>query len=132
MTLKERLRQLAYALPSDRSAITMTRGDLVALLEGDIDETDVDSARDLTVQEVADETNRAPSTVRGWLISGALRGYKFNNRDWRVPGAALREYLEAQVTEVRKTPRGDGAADISAWRKARDDRPHGTRLQPSP
>ena len=29
MTLKERLRQLASALPSDDSAVTMTRADLV-------------------------------------------------------------------------------------------------------
>ena len=33
MTLHERLRKLASALPSDRSAITITRADLLALLE---------------------------------------------------------------------------------------------------
>ena len=76
MTLRERLRQLASALPSDKCAISITRADLVALLEGDIGEVDVDSTRDLTVEEVADRVRRAPSTVRGWLISGALRGYK--------------------------------------------------------
>ena len=89
MTLHDRLRQLASALPSDDSAVTITRADLVALLERDSRETEVGSTRDLTVEEVADETSRAPSTVRGWLMSGALRGYKFNNRDWRVPRAAL-------------------------------------------
>ena len=119
MTLKERLRQLAYALPSDRSAITMTRGDLVALLEGDIDETDVDSARDLTVKEVAKETGRAPSTIRDWLSSGALRGYKLNGRDWRIPRAALREYLEVQATKASKTPPGEGGVDVAAWREVK-------------
>ena len=85
MTIKERLRQLVSALPSDDSAVTITRADLITLLEDDTGETGVDSTRDLTVKEVAKETGRAPSTVRDWLISGALRGYKLNNRDWRVP-----------------------------------------------
>jgi len=102
MTLKERLRQLASALPSDDSAVTMTRADLVTLLQGDIGEVDVASTRDLTVEEVAKETGRAPSTVRDWLISGALCGYKLNGRDWRVARSALRQYLEAQATKVEK------------------------------
>ena len=61
--------------------------------------------------------NRASSTVRGWLIAGMLRGYKLNNRDWRVPRAALREYLEAQATQSSETP---GEVDITAWRKVGD------------
>ena len=102
MTLEQRLRQLASALPSDDSAVTITRGDLVALLEEDKSGTWVASTRDLTVEEVADETHQAPSTVRGWLLSGALRGFKLNNRDWRVPRTALREYLEAQAHRTRR------------------------------
>ena len=70
MTLEERLRQLASALPCDHSAVTMTRADLMALLERDGRDAEVWSTRDLTVERVADETNRAPSTVRGWLIWG--------------------------------------------------------------
>ena len=104
MTLKERLRQLASALPSDTCAVTLTRADLVALLEDDSRETEVGSTRDLTVEDVADETGRAPSTVRGWLISNALRGYKLNNRDWRVPRAALGEYLRARPNHANETP----------------------------
>ena len=119
MTLKERLRQLASALPSDDCAVMITRADLVALLEGDPTETGLGSTRDLTVEEVADETNRAPSTVRGWLISGALRGYKLNDRDWRVPRAALREYLEAPSRQTSATPRDTGDVDIRAWRRIR-------------
>ena len=119
MTLHDRLRQLASALPSDDSAVTITRADLLALLERDSRETEVGSTRDLTVEEVADETSRAPSTVRGWLISEALRGYKFNNRDWRVSRDSLREYLNAQSTQATETPGEVGKVDITAWRKLR-------------
>lgn len=116
MTLEERLRRLVSALPSDDCAVTITRADLVSLLNGDSSGSGVASTRDLTVEEVADETSRAPSTVRGWLISKALRGYKLNNRVWRVPRTALRAYIEAQATQSSGTP---GEVDITAWRKGR-------------
>ena len=87
--------------------------DIVALLEDDGRETEVDSTRDMTVEEVAYETHRATSTVRGWLIAGELAGFKFNG-GWRVPRAALREYLEAEASD---TPRDEGEVDITAWRK---------------
>ena len=119
MTLKERLLQLASALPSDHSAVTITRADLIALLQGDNSETGGRSMRDLTVDEVADETGRAPSTVRGWLISGALRGYKFNNFGWRVPRAALREYLDTRSNQATETPGEVSGVDITTWRKVR-------------
>ena len=49
MTLEERLRQLASALPSDDCAVTITRADLVTLLDDDTREAGVGSTRDLTV-----------------------------------------------------------------------------------
>ena len=119
MTLRERLLQLASALPSDRSAITITRADLESLLEGETGETAITAAQDLTVEEVAEEMRRAPSTVRGWLNSKALRGYKLNNRDWRIPRTALRDYLDAQATQEDEPARRVGKVDITAWRKVR-------------
>lgn len=113
MTLEERLRQLASALPSDTCAVTLTRADLVALLEDDSRETGVGSTRDLTVEEVAHETRRAASTIRGWLGRGELDGYLLNGRAWRVPRASLREYLESKTTRSSETP---GEVDITAWR----------------
>ena len=114
MTLRDRLRQLASALPSDDAAVSFTRSDLLALL--DEDGISAAPARDLSVEEVAEETRRAPSTVRGWLISGALIGFKLNQRDWRIPQSALRNYLKAQ-TETSDPPRETGEVDIAAWRK---------------
>ncbi len=117
MTLQDRLRQLASALPSDDAAVSFTRADLLALLEED--GTPATCTRDLTVEEVAEEVGRKPSTVRGWLIAGALRGsYKLNGRDWRIRRSALREYLTAQ-TETNNPPSEAGEVDIAAWRKVR-------------
>ena len=117
MTVEERLRQLASALPSNDSAVTITRADLVSLLEGASSDAGVGSTRDLTVEEVGQEMGRALSAIRAWLISKALRGYKLNNCDRRVPRTALREYLEAQATRSSETP---GEVDITAWRKVDD------------
>jgi len=95
MSLHSRLRHLADALPSDSSAVTFTRADLRTMLdEDDVHESDL-ILRDLRIEEVAEETCRSPSTVRSWLISGQLRGYKLQGRDWRVPRSALRAFLDA-------------------------------------
>lgn len=77
-----------------------------------------DRISDLTVQEVADELGRQPSTVRGWLGSGDLDGYKMNDREWRVPPEALRAFVEAQ-RDARPDRAGAGAraADLGSWRE---------------
>ena len=119
MTLRERLRQLASALPSDDCAVTITRADLVMLLDDDTREAGVGSTQDLTVKAVAKETGRAPSTVRDWLITGALPGYKLNGRDWRVSRDSLRNYLHTQSTKAAETEGAVGKVDIAAWRRVR-------------
>ena len=120
MEISERIRRLMAALPSDASAVTLTRADLAALVEGTSPEHSSPPVRDLTVEDVAEETQRAPSTVRGWLIAGDLGGYKLNGRDWRVTRAALRAYLDSQKegTHVgRRTPQVEAEVDITAWRR---------------
>ena len=115
MTALDRLRQLASALPSDDSAVTFTRAGLIALLgEGDAGDPTATFVRDLTVVEVAQRLSRAPSTVRGWLLSGNLRGHKLN-REWRVTESALRDYLN-RPSETDKEP---AEVDIGAWRNVR-------------
>lgn len=120
MNLSDRVRALIAALPSDDSAVTLTRADLAALVEGTISEEPSPPVRDLTVEEVAEKTQRAPSTVRGWLIAGDLNGYKLNGRDWRITRAALRAYLDNQKEGThagRCTPEVEGEVDIAAWRR---------------
>ena len=70
--------------------------------------------RDLTVAEVAQQLVRAPSTVRDWLLSGDLRGYKFN-REWRVTESALRDY----INRPSETDNAPDEVDIGAWRNVR-------------
>lgn len=67
---------------------------------------------DLTVQEVADELDRAPSTVRGWLGEGELDGYRFRGREWRIPREALEAFLEEERGNGRRP-----SADLGSWRK---------------
>ena len=121
MTLVERIQALAAALPSDSASVTLTRADLMVLMvEGGLEGapgTVTSTSGDLTVDEVAAEMRRATSTVRGWLIEGHLRGYKLNRRDWRVPRAALREFIDGQGQEKAMTAILAEPVDISAWRK---------------
>ena len=76
----------------------------------------------LTVQEVADECGRAPSTVRTWAAEGRLAGAKrLRGREWRIPRSALAALLDddtparASGAERLEVPRGG----LSAWRDAR-------------
>lgn len=69
---------------------------MLAMLNEDEFLEEAARVRDLRVAEVAEETCRSPSTVRGWLISGQLRGYKLQGPDWRVPRSALRASLDGQ------------------------------------
>jgi hypothetical protein len=68
MTLRERLGKFASALLCSGASITIGRAALLILVEGE-SECATLASRDLTVDEVAEETGRASSTVRGWLIS---------------------------------------------------------------
>lgn len=124
MNLHNRILRLAKALPSNKASVTLSRADLIALLEDSPDESE-SIQRDLTVEEVAAEVGRAPSTIRGWLIAGRLRGYNLNGKSWRIPRSALHEYLDGQgrkeAAEVRiEEEKDDEDVDISAWRKIRD------------
>lgn len=117
MTLSDRIRQLMAALPSDRSAVTLTRADLASMMEAAGSDAPTATTRDLTVEEVAKEVRRAPSTVRGWLIAGELQGYKLNRRDWRIPRAALRAYLKEQTQQGASDDPNTVEVNIGAWRE---------------
>lgn len=78
-----------------------------------------ESLEDLDVPAVAAVVKRAPSTVRGWLGGGLIpEAYRLQGRDWRVPRAALRRFLDRQTAEPtsKPAPRRRGA-DLGEWRK---------------
>jgi excisionase family DNA binding protein len=56
----------------------------------------------LTTRQFAERLQVPASIVRHLLASGKLSGTKVNNR-WRVPAAALREYIEAAPLRRRRT-----------------------------
>ena len=75
------------------------------------------SAGDLTLEQVACEVGRATSTVRTWCNSKRLAGaYRLNGRDWRVPRAALRAFLDDQGRgDARDQVQGEGV-DWEDWK----------------
>ncbi len=113
IVMLEELRRWAARAPPG----TLIPADSLAAMLADVEDGE-DRLGDLTVQEAAAELRRAPSTVRGWCIDGRLRAYKLNHREWRVPHAAMREYLEAQKNgSGRQATRTNGKAnDLAAWR----------------
>lgn len=111
----ERLRRIAEALPPG-GAVTLTRESVFSLLDGE-DERGERVQRDLTVTEVAELVVRAESTVRGWLAAGKIGdAYKLMGKEWRVPEAALDDFL-AQQRLGPKEPRGEAdVISLSGWR----------------
>ena len=86
MTLEDRLRSVVAALP-DEISVTLPVVLLRDWLEMD-DADGTDHVGDLTVDQVAEEFDRSPQTVRNWIRAGELDAYKFRGREYRVTRAA--------------------------------------------
>jgi excisionase family DNA binding protein len=65
-------------------------------LNGDGEPESEEVLADLTVAAVAEMFDRHPNTIRDWLHSGALAGYRLNNREWRIPRSSLAEFQQRQ------------------------------------
>lgn len=75
---------------------------------------------DLTVPQVAEALEKAPSTIRGYLLEGALDGYRLRGREWRITREALRGFQDRRGQAIAKPASGSGD-DLSAWRRHRGD-----------
>ena len=54
----------------------------------------VEEDRMLTIEQVAERLAMKPSTLRTWLKSGYLSGFKIG-REWRVSERELAEFIES-------------------------------------
>jgi excisionase family DNA binding protein len=120
MTLLDRLRQLAAALPPG-SSVSLPRDWLLA----ELDAAPASDAlvADLTVEQLAQFIGKRPSTVRGWLEAGRFPGaYKLSGKAWRVPRGAV-EAFQAREREGQAPepgPNGDRSpGQLGAWRDVR-------------
>ena len=122
----EQLRMAAAAALPPGTLVTLSREALLDVLGGGRGDgataTGGDEpaavAVDLTVSDLAQLFRRHPSTIRQWLESGRLEGYKLFGREWRVPLAAVAAFQDQQRhgRERRSSPTR-GAPSLSDWRK---------------
>ena len=116
MSLAHRLRCIVDAMPAD-GTVTLSVAWLKGLLAAEGDSLGMD--RLLTLEEAGDIVGRSPSTVRTWLNTGRLDGFKLNARSWRIRESALRSFIERQEAGGHEPPtiRNSELADIGDWRQ---------------
>ena len=116
MGLVDRLRAIVESMPADAS-VTLSVAWLSGLLAAEGDSASMD--RLLTLEETAEIVGRSPSTVRTWLNTGRLDGFKLNARSWRIRESALRTFIARQEAGEHEpaTVRSLGTVDLGAWRK---------------
>lgn len=104
------------ALPDD-ATVTVRVGWLRSVLGARADaEPSVRLLTPLTVVEVAAQMGRSESTVRGWLGSGELEGFRVG-REWRVrPEAIEAYYARAEHDHEHGADDDLGDDDLGAWR----------------
>ncbi len=117
----DQLRKAIAGLPPG-ALVALPREALLEALGASEVGTSVDPAAatqvDLTVAQIAQRFGRSPSTVRQWLESGELEGYKLFKREWRVTPAALAAFqIRQRSGSARLTgspARGQGS--LGDWR----------------
>jgi excisionase family DNA binding protein len=123
VTLPERLALLIEHLPED-AAVTLT----VSWLRSELEAEGVNGSTisDLTVEALAAELGRSTtSTVRGWLGAGAIpEAYKLG-REWRIPRAAVRRFLDSLASNGNDRKEGNITPTYGARGHVRGSwRPH--------
>ena len=93
MGLVDRIRAIVDPMPAD-GAVTLPVAFLRALLDAEGDEPGM--GRLLTLAEAGEVVGRSPSTIRTWLNTGRLDGFKLNARSWRVRESALQNFIQQQ------------------------------------
>ena len=108
------LREIVRHMPREGS-VTLPVPWLRDLLDAVGDSSEI---RLLNLEETAELVGRSVSTVRTWLNTGQLGGFKLNGRSWRIRESALRNFIERQESGEHEPPTvGNGSADLGAWRR---------------
>ena len=109
------LRAIVEDTPAD-GTVTVPVTWLQDLLDAESDSSDM---RLLTLQEIAEFVGRSVSTVRTWVNTGQLDGFKLNGRSWRIRERAFKEFIERQQSGEPEPPaiRSSASVDLGAWRK---------------
>lgn len=123
MSLADRLRQLASLLP-DGGSVSLPKTALLEMVEsegGQAVTVTTSPEPDLTVADIARETGRAESTARGWFEHGALKGHRFNGREWRATRADFEAFKKRprKPSDSTPEPTPGRTPDLGAWRKLR-------------
>jgi len=105
------------------TAVTIGREKLLELLvdesgpavkevgnEGSIDGVD------LSVQQVAVLYGKSPNTIRRWLESRQLEGYKLFGKQWRISRGMLAAFQEDQRRAATEGGRANRRKPLDAWR----------------
>ena len=118
----ERFRDALKDMPQG-TAITLSREMLIQLLGGsEVDSQSVSPRKDpsatvdLSVGQVAALYGKSPNTIRRWLESGQLEGYKLFGREWRVTQQMLSAFQENQRCGMGRGPVSRQVKPIDAWR----------------
>ena len=54
----------------------------------------------LTIREVADKFGVSYWTIRRWVLSGKIKGYKFGNITWRVDEEEVQAFIENHTYKI--------------------------------
>lgn len=119
LTLYERLSRVVEFLP-DGAAVTLPVETVREWLDAPASNATPPASQfnaDLTVESIAAELNKAPSTVRAWFNQGIDGAYKLHGREWRISATDLHRYLR------NTTPNGVGSSSsrrgtrMSDWKR---------------
>ena len=116
MGLVDRLRAIVDPMPADAS-VTLSVAWLRELLGAEGDSDGMDCL--LTIDEAGEVMGRSPSTIRTWLNTGRLDGFKLNARSWRIRESALRSFIERQESGGHEAPtiRSSSSVELGDWRQ---------------
>ena len=109
-------------LPDD-ATVTLTVRQLKEMLGPSfaVDRTDERSTLPMTVEQVAEAVGKSPSTVRGWLSSGELEGFKLESGAWRCRSEALDAFFARAEEHHAQLEDADDpdSVDLGSWRTGR-------------